>query len=129
MIKKVSQFLVVVFLLVAIFFVLREVYSSIQTKRKIDKEVASLRAEANKFNQENKNLSKLVDYFNSKDFQEKEIKDKLNLVKEGERVVVVQGVATENQMTEQKNKDARILTKRANYYYWWQYFFGFKNGK
>ncbi len=128
--KKVSSFVkrglqvfVIFILLAGIFFVLLNIYKSVQKYRIINEEIKKLEDEADKFDQENKKLNKLVQYFSSDDFQEKEIKEKLNLVKEGEKVVFVQDDDRNlpEDITEEK---AEVKVKHANYYYWWQYFFG-----
>lgn len=122
-IRGVVQLLVIFGLLVGIVFLMMNIYSSIQKYRAVNKEISELKSEADKFDRENKKLHKLVEYFSSEDFQEKEIKEKLNLVKKGERVVFVQdniGGVTKD-VTETKPE---VKIEHANYYYWWQYFFG-----
>ncbi len=122
-IRGVVQLLVIFGLLVGIVFLMMNIYSSIQKYRAVNKEISELKSEADEFDRENKKLHKLVEYFSSEDFQEKEIKEKLNLVKKGERVVFVQdniGGVTKD-VTETKPE---VKIEHANYYYWWQYFFG-----
>lgn len=122
---KQVQILIIVILVVLLFVIIRVIYFRVQDERNINKGVEALQAEMEKFDQENKDLNKLVKYFNSTDFQEKEIKGKLNLVKEGEKVVFVQGNRNsddEDLIAEQRRGD--IITVHANYYYWWKYFFG-----
>jgi cell division protein FtsB len=126
MIKKIAQFLVIIFLFVIIGGVLKNIYFSIKNEQNINKEVVALEKEADKFSQENKNLNKLVKYFDSEEFQEKEIKNKLNLVKRGERVVVVQSSTEDNINEKAVEKDSKVITRHANYYYWWKYFFGIR---
>jgi cell division protein FtsB len=124
MIKKIAQFLVIVFLFIVIGIVLKNIYLSIKSTKNINKEVVALKKEADKFNQDNKNLNKLIKYFDSQEFQEKEIKNKLNLVKKGEKVVIVQNSVNDNVNEEIVKKSSKIITRHANYYYWWKYFFG-----
>jgi len=124
MIKKIAQFLVIVFLFIVIGIVLKNIYLSIKSTKNINKEVVALKKEADKFNQDNKNLNKLIKYFDSQEFQEKEIKNKLNLVKKGEKVVIVQNSVNDNVNEEIVKKNSKIITRHANYYYWWKYFFG-----
>ncbi len=122
-IKSGFQLFIIVILLGGIFFLLVNIYRSVQKYRIINKEINKLEEEANKFDQENKKLNKLVQYFSSDNFQEKEIKEKLNLVKEGEKVVFVQN-DDRNLSEDIAEKKAEIKIKHANYYYWWRYFFG-----
>lgn len=128
MIKKIAQFLVIVFLVIIIGIVLKNIYFSIKDKQHINKEVTALKKEANKFDRDNKNLNKLIKYFDSQEFQEKEIKNKLNLVNKGEKVIVVQNSASDNVNKNTMKKNSKVITRHANYYYWWKYFFGIKNG-
>ncbi len=123
-IKSGIQLLVIFGLLIGVVFLTVNIYRSIQKYRAVNEEIGKLEAEADKFNQENKKLHKLVEYFNSEDFQEKEIKEKLNLVKEGEKVVFVQGDAEDDSKKNNIESKPDIKIEHANYYYWWQYFFG-----
>ncbi len=113
----------VLFVVVAVFFLGRNIYHSLKRISLVNKEVESLRLEAEKINRENKDLNKLIEYFSSRDFQEKEIRDKLNLVKEGERVVVVKELNVEEPKLVDEDGH-NVIVNRANYYYWWKYFFG-----
>ena len=122
-VKRGLQVFVIFILLAGIFFVLLNIYKSVQKYRIINEEIKKLEDEADKFDQENKKLNKLVQYFSSDDFQEKEIKEKLNLVKEGEKVVFVQD-DDRNLPEDITEEEAEVKVKHANYYYWWQYFFG-----
>ena len=122
-VKRGLQVFVIFVLLAGIFFVLLNIYKSVQKYRIINEEIKKLEDEADKFDQENKKLNKLVQYFSSDDFQEKEIKEKLNLVKEGEKVVFVQD-DDRNLPEDITEEEAEVKVKHANYYYWWQYFFG-----
>ncbi len=58
-------------------------------KRQIDQQIASLEAQAEKIKRDNDQLSGLIQYFNTPDYQEKQAREKLNLKKEGEFVVVL----------------------------------------
>ena len=123
--KNILQIFVAVLLLAGILFLVAKIYKSVQKYKTINKEIISLESQANKFDRDNKKINKLINYFSSDDFQEKEIKEKLNLVKKGERVVLVQGVQDDaSQETEIINQQSEVNIKHANYYYWWQYFFG-----
>lgn len=123
---KIVQIFIIILLGVAIVVILKGIYSRIQDERTINKGVEALKSEMQKFDQENSDLNKLVEYFNSTEFQEKEIREKLNLVKDGERVVLVQGGGEnmENNISHGDREKSVIITSRANYYHWWEYFFG-----
>lgn len=109
---------------VALLFFVGFKYSKEAYKQKqVNKEVAELQAEIDKLNQDNKNLQGLIDYFQTEEFKEKETKDKLNLVKEGEKLVLIKEkeIAVE---TTNNRKEIEITLNRPNYYWWWYYFFG-----
>jgi hypothetical protein len=101
----------------------------VQKQKKIDQEIASLEAEIEKFDRRNNGLRRYIDYLKTDDFKEKEIKDKLNLVKEGERLVLVKGDqdANSNSKEETGKKDqqdsSQIIVRRPNHYWWWHFFF------
>jgi len=109
---------------VALLFFIGFKYSEEAYKQKqVNREVAELQAEIDKLNQDNKNLQGLIDYFQTDEFKEKETKDKLNLVKEGEKLVLIKekDIAVE---PVQVDNETEITVNRPNYYYWWYYFFG-----
>jgi len=58
-------------------------------QNKISQEVAELQEQIDEFEKKNKNLEQLSSYLQTDDFKEREAKQKLNLVKEGEKVVIV----------------------------------------
>jgi len=123
---KQLQILVVIVLLGVVFIIVRGIYFRVQDERAINKSIKALQSDVKKFDQENKDLNKLVNYFNSVEFQEKEIKEKLNLVKNGEKIVFIQGSRSneDNVDREQRQDENKVVTIHDYYYYWWQYFFG-----
>jgi hypothetical protein len=89
----------------------------------VNREIAELQAEIDKLNQDNKNLQGLIEYFQTDDFKEKETKDKLNLVKEGERLVLIKEKEIPVETVEE-DREVEVTVNRPNYYHWWYYFFG-----
>lgn len=114
-------------LLAAIGLLGYKIFNQAHQQKMIDDEIATLEATAERLNIENKELAGLNAYFNTTEFKEKEAKDKLNLVKEGEKVVLVKGASVE-QEEKQAEKDGRaeVVMERSNVYWWWYYFFGLK---
>ncbi len=109
---------------VALLFFIGFKYSKEAYKqREVNVEIANLQSEIEKLNQENKNLQGLIEYFQTEEFKEKETKDKLNLVKEGEKLVLIKekeiSVETANE-----DDEVEVVVNRPNYYWWWYYFFG-----
>lgn len=122
--KKIKKFFLsywFLFLMVGVFFVFsvafaRSYYQDYQVKREIDrlkKEVAAL--------EEKKIKSfELLSYFNSEEFLEKRARLEMNLVKQGEQVVVIKGL---NQEVGGQIKNNMIKFDLPNYKKWWDYFF------
>jgi len=61
----------------------------LKKKKKIREEILSLQEEAQKVERENMEIKKRISYLGSKDFQEIEAKERLNLQNPGEKMVVI----------------------------------------
>ena len=93
----------------------------------IDKEVEALETEISRLNLDKKELSSLLGYVETDDFREKEAKSKLNLIKEGEQVILIrEDGLIKNRKDSETEKEVDVIVNRPNYYYWWYYFFGLK---
>lgn len=104
-----------------IFFLTKEYYR----KRQIQREITGLEQEAAKINRENLEIQEKIAYLQSRDFQEREAKDKLNLQNPGENVVVIKpGVAREQAVeTEGENMPQPLPPAVPNQQKWWNFFF------
>ncbi|MFA4817297.1 MAG: septum formation initiator family protein [Parcubacteria group bacterium] len=110
------------FILAAVsFFLVKEYYK----KRQIQKEITGLEQEAAKINRDNLAIQEKIAYLQSRDFQEREAKDKLNLQSPDENVVVIKpGVAKEQKLeTESENIPQPLPNSVPNPQKWWKYFF------
>lgn len=99
----------------------RETYK----KNQIQKEIESLQEKAKQIDKENINIQEKISYLESKDYQEKEAKYKLNLQKPGENVVVIKPSIAKEAPSEEK-PDKNVGTeedKSINPIKWWRYFF------
>jgi cell division protein FtsB len=99
-------------------------------KRQLDKEIENLKAEIAKTEQKGQELNQLLGYFGSQDYLEKEAKDKLNLKKEGESVVMVQdtslgtaGVTEENRGNASVAAAISAPVDENNLMKWWKFLF------
>jgi cell division protein FtsL len=94
-------------------------------KKQVQKEISSLQEEAAKIERENNDLKDKVAYFESKDFQEKEVKDKLSLQLPDENLVVVKpGLPKEKETGPDENSQIdRSVDETPVYRKWWNYFF------
>lgn len=118
--------ILVALLLFLIFF---SSYHFLKTKyrqKEISQEVEELQKEIEEFEKKNKNLEQLSQYLQTDDFKERESKQKLNLVKEGEKVVIVKKDEIEKSVQVEEKSEPEVKIDRPNYYYWWHYFFGIK---
>jgi len=95
----------------------REAYRSY----KINQEVRSLREKLEELNKNNSELAEMEKYLQSDEFLEKEARLKLNVVREGEKLVIIKQpegavVVEEKQIAEEK--------ETPNIQKWWKFFFG-----
>jgi len=98
-------------------------------KRQIQKEIGNLQTEIQKVSQENSDLGNLISYLSSQEFQEKEAREKLNLQKDDEKMIVLRkDVVPQN--GEQANRDAKnaeaLEDKTSNWKKWLELFFSKK---
>ncbi len=108
-------FLIPIFLalLIGIF---QQFYHRYQVKKDLDK----LDAEIVNFNKQKKDLNNLLEYYKNKSNLESEARVRLNLKKEGEKVVIILPTATSTS----DNKISDDTPNLPNYKEWWHYFFG-----
>lgn len=86
-------------------------------KREIDKQISALSTRADKIRGENEQLSELVKYLSTPEFQEKEAREKLNLQKEGEIVVGLPQNEVEQVASASTNEQVSIPRKWYNYFF------------
>jgi cell division protein FtsB len=98
----------------AVSFITVELYMQ---KREVDSEISRLQGQADSLNQDNQQLSELIQYLGTPEYQEKEAREKLNLKREGEQVVVLpesdEGLVAGANASQQTNPER-----------WFNYFFG-----
>ena len=103
----------------------------LKKKKKIREEILSLQEEAQKVVRENMEIKKRISYLGSKDFQEIEAKERLNLQNPGEKMVVISPSPIskdEKEAVYSSEKDKPIIEEspkdyRNNFQKWWDYFF------
>lgn len=109
-------FLVPIFLALLIGIV-QQFYHRYQVKKDLDK----LNAEIANSNKQKEDLSNLLDYYKNKSNLENEARVRLNLKKEGEKVIIILPTATSTERDKMSSqKDTENL---PNYKQWWYYFF------
>ncbi|MFA6048292.1 MAG: septum formation initiator family protein [Parcubacteria group bacterium] len=104
-----------------IFAISKESYKKKQAQIEIDK----LQQEAEKITRENTQLTDKISYLDSKDYQEKEARDKLNMQNPKENMVIVEpGLAPTIETQNANNENGKkLVVKTTNVQKWWDYFF------
>lgn len=100
----------------------KEVYR----KRQIQKEIEGLQSQINQLGQQNGDMENLISYLSSTDFQEKEAREKLNLQKNDEKMIVLRKDVVEPNSQPQNNSaspQAPPEDNSPNWQKWWKYFF------
>jgi len=99
-------------------------------KRQIQREVEGLQTEIQKTNRENSELSNLISYLSTQEFQEKEAREKLNLQKEDEKMVVLkkdpEPKNSEGLQNAQENHSS-LENRDPNWKKWLDFFFAKRN--
>ena len=122
----------IIVLLALTFFLFGYAFSKeLKKKKKIREEILSLQEEAQKVERENMEIKKRISYLGSKDFQEIEAKERLNLQNPGEKMVVISPspiTKDEKEAVYSSEKDKPIIEEspkdyRNNFQKWWDYFF------
>jgi cell division protein FtsB len=93
-------------------------------KRQIQEEVKKLQEQATSLEQGNQKLKGLIDYFRTQNFSEKEAREKLNVKKEGEKVVILRSQEEQEEEAKEENLAEEKQLLIANPLKWWSYFFG-----
>jgi len=95
-------------------------------KRQIQKEIEGLQSQINSLGQENSDMQNLIGYLSSTDFQEKEAREKLNLQKEDEKMIVLRKEVVPQDSQSKSGKDNANLPPQdnaPNWQKWWKHFF------
>jgi len=99
----------------------------IQRGRQIESEIETLRKEAEEIETSNHNLQEKISYFATQEFQERAAKEKLNLQKPDEKVVIVKP-SVSREIIEENSADSKndnIKEEISNYLKWYNQFFGY----
>ena len=112
-----------VLILLLIFFLGSVFVKKFDENKNIDNDLEDLKAEIESLEKNNDDLGKLIEYFNSNFFVEKEAREKLGLKKDGENVIVVK------ELSDYENNENVIASNNETIYksmplVWWDYFFG-----
>jgi len=122
---KSKWFLILGLLLVGyMFFVLGKM---VWQNYKVNQQIKNLESEVSDIEKQNQKLSDLIAYFQTDTFKEKEAREKLGLVKPGEKVLVFPSTGNNDKgISEGINggQEQKVeVEKTPNYQKWWDYFF------
>lgn len=92
-------------------------------KSAVQEEINRLKAEKEKYEANNNDLSGLLDYFASESYKEREMRLKLNIQKPGERVVIISRPDKNEVINSILEPDKNSLAF-SNIKKWKEYFFG-----
>ena len=92
-------------------------------KYRIQKEIDSLKEDINSLEENNYKLSQLIEYCKTNEYKEAQARERFNLGKEGESLVVMIESSDGDNEIEKKINDSKKL---PNYRKWWNYFFAAK---
>ncbi len=100
---------------------------AVYKKHQLDQEIGALKTEIEKMDKKGQELTQLLNYFGSQDYLEKEAKEKLNLKKEGESVIMVPssviGQATSSESGAMSAVQKSETAIENNLIKWWKFFF------
>jgi cell division protein FtsB len=87
-------------------------------KRQVDSEISRLTEQSTRLTQDNSQLSELIKYLDTPEYKEQEAREKLNLKKPGEEVVVLPQDTDAGQVA-----SAQAAHNESNPKKWFNYFF------
>lgn len=99
-------------------------FKSYTENKSVDNDLESLKREIEDLEKNNNDLGRLIEYFNSSFFVEKEAREKMGLKKEGENVLVVEGglrFEEDDKVVSVNNK--QLADNNSMPKLWWNYFF------
>jgi len=121
-----SRIFLFALLLILVWFGIKAV-KMVSQKQELEREIDNLKGEIQKLDKSSREFSQMMEYLKDPNYLEKEAKEKLNLKKEGENVVLVPeaniaGAVTDSLGNQIKNEN--ILPKpESNPVKWWKFFF------
>ncbi len=122
--KKIISLLIIILGTIAIVTISYTIYKENKRTRQIDLEIEKLKTEAEKIRQSNESLRDKIAYLETSNFEEIIAKEKMNLQKPDEKVVIVKpSLSKEDSVPLPETKEEAITEEPANYIKWWNQFF------
>ena len=120
--KFLSRPSVFLILFIILGLIIISIFNHLKQQKVVDKENSKLEKKIVDLKQQNKEFEDLIKYFSESEYIEKEAREKLNLAKLGEKVVVFPKDSfasdVKNNQQDENNKNEFLPLK------WWNYFFG-----
>ncbi|MDD3190819.1 MAG: septum formation initiator family protein [Candidatus Pacebacteria bacterium] len=113
--------IVVIVVLVVVFVMGSALSKELYREYQIKKEVDALKAEIESMENDNYELSQMIEYYKTEEYKEAEARKRLNLKAEGEKVVMISESESEYEEIVDGEKGATI--EISNRLKWWNYFF------
>ena len=92
----------------------------------IQKEINSLQKDIDSFKKDNYQLSQLIEYYNTDEYKEAELRKRFNMKKGEEKLVVIESKDDNLMGDSVGEKDETVDENLPNYKKWWNYFFATK---
>jgi cell division protein DivIC len=118
--KFFSSKLLLLTLLILVIFIGYSIFKEKRNEQETVRNIKSLEQQMTDLESQSLELAEMIKYLRSEDFVEREAREKLNLQKPGEKVVIVP--AEENPETGAAGKED--LADKKNWQLWFEYFFG-----
>jgi len=88
---------------------------------KVEKEISELKQQIENLQEENSSLYALLEHFQSEEFLEKEARLKLNLIKRGEKLVIID--SDKKMFSQQEDSQKEQKKNKSNFKQWWDWLF------
>ncbi len=115
-IRLINSKIFVILIVVLIVLISHSIYREINDQKGIRNNIKNLEKEKLNLDEENTNLVQLLRYYKSDEYVELQAREKLNMARQGEHIVIVPN----NNMFKQNNANQK---KMSNWELWVKYFF------
>lgn len=94
-------------------------------KRQVQREIEDLQSQIEELGQENSNMNNLIAYFSTPEFQEKEAREKLNLQKDSEQMIILhKDLVAKDQLSDPDEQSPIVPEDNSpNWRRWLNFFF------
>jgi cell division protein FtsB len=119
--KRFRQILLTLIILIGLFLIVGPYLRDYHEKKELEKKIAQVENEINKYEKDNEELKEFLSYLSSDQAVEERARLDLGLKKEGEKVVVIKKDTLVNNQV--KSLSDEVITEPSNPRKWLNYFF------